>query len=189
MPVRNPNRALNMTHRRPSVRLALLSVLILGLGAGCHTPLVRTEAGSYESEPVERVVGDRDGIVKQVLLYVPNRIVDAIDMVHFGVGLGLNLGPDIRITKWGQLALQAGVGFGVGYDDRSHNPAWASAAATAALGPWRTGAGGGSAPSVGDWEIAVGINALKFGVDLAEILDFVLGWFFIDILEDDYGYN
>ena len=178
-----------MLNRRPSLRFTWLSTLVLVLGAGCHTPLISTEAGSYKSEPIERVVGERAGVGKQILLYIPNRVVDALDMVHAGVGIPLSIGPDIRITKWIQLALQAGVGVGVGWDDRSHMPAWASASATAAFGPWRSGVGAGGAPSIGDWEVGIGYSGLKFGVDLSEILDFVLGWFFIDILEDDYGYN
>lgn len=158
--------------------------------AGCHTPLIRTEAGSLEpSEPPYRETNERSGVVKQIALYLPNRIVDAFDMVSASVGVDLGIGFDVRVTRWVQLAAQAGVGVGVGYDDRSHRPAWANAAVTAAFGPWRGGAGAGSAPSLGDWEIGIASGANKFAVDLAEILDFVLGWFFIDLLEDDYGWS
>ena len=178
-----------MLNRRFPVRAALASALVLVLAAGCHTPLSATQAGSYETEDNERVVGEREGVGKQILLYIPNRLVDAFDMVHAGVGLGIPLGPDIRITKWLQLAFQAEVGVGFGWDGRSHPPGWATASVTTAFGPWRGGAGAGYAPHIGDWEVGVGLGATKVAVDLSEVLDFVLGWFFIDILEDDYGYN
>ena len=178
-----------MPNRRSPARTFLAATLVFALAAGCHTPLSATKAGSYESEPIERVVGTREGVGKQILLYLPNRIVDAFDMVHAGVGLGIPFGPDIRITKWLQLALQAEVGVGFGWDGRAHPPGWATSSVTSAFGPWRAGFGAGYAPHIGDWEVGVGLGANKVAVDLSEILDFVLGWFFIDILEDDYGYN
>ncbi|MFT5286648.1 MAG: hypothetical protein ACI8TQ_002818 [Planctomycetota bacterium] len=178
-----------MLNLRTVARFSISAVLILGLSTSCHTPLASTEAGSLVTERIDRDVSVREGFFTQILLYIPNRLVDAIDMVHFGVGVAIPVGVDVRITKWGQLALQAGVGVGIGYDDRSHSPAWASASATAAFGPFRTGAGTGSAPSVGDWEIGVGLPGMKIAIDLAEIVDFVLGFLFIDILEDDYGWS
>ena len=167
----------------------LLALALVLPTSGCHTPLVRTEAGSLESEEPYRQTNERSGVGKQIALYLPNRIVDTIDIVSLSVGLDLGLGFDVRVTRWLQFAAQAGVGVGVGYDDRSHRPAWANAATTVAFGPWRAGAGAGSAPSLGDWEIGIATGANKFAVDLAEVLDFVLGWFFIDILEDDYGWS
>lgn len=167
-----------------------IALIAMTFSFGCHTPLVRTEAGDLEaSEPAYRNTVERTGVAKQIALYIPNRIVDAVDIVSASVGLDLGLGFDVRVTRWGQLALQAGVGIGVGYDDRSHQPAWANAGATAALGPWRGGGGAGNAPSLGTWEIGLATGANKFAVDLAEIVDFVLGWFFIDILKDDYGWS
>lgn len=163
--------------------------LVLALAAGCHTPLIHTQAGSFESDDVPRVVSERPGVVRQVLLYVPNRIVDLLDVVHAGIGLGLGIGPDVRVTSYGQLALQAGVGVGLQWDDRAHSPGIANASATAALGPFRTGAGAGSAASIGQWEVGASAAGLKFAVDLEEVVDFVLGWFFVDFRRDDYGWE
>ncbi len=168
-----------------------LGLLVVALALGCHTPLIRTEAGSLESDgETARDVHERPGIGKQILLYLPNRIVDLVDTVHFPiVPLSVGVGPDIRITRWLQLSAQVGAGAAVGLDDRSHEFFWVNTSATAALGPWRTGVGIGTAPSLGDWEVGVAGGATKFAIDLAEIVDFVLGWFFIDVRKDDYGWE
>lgn len=43
--------------------------------------------------------------------------------------------------------------------------------------------------SVDDCEIGLGFAGMKVAVDAAEIVDFALGWFFLDILKDDYGWR
>jgi hypothetical protein len=82
-----------------------------------------------------------------------------------------------------------GAGIGVGWDDRFNHPVTAAAEATAAIGPWRGGFGVGNSPSIGDWEVGIAAPAAKIAIDLEEILDFVLGWFFIDFKRDDYGWE
>lgn len=168
-----------------------VSIGVLGLVGGCHTPMIWTEAGSYEHNDPYRPAHERSGVVKQVLLYLPNRIVDALEVVSFPIVWAQAPPPglDVRITRWGQLALQAYAGAAVGWDDRSHSPLWASAGTTAAFGPWRTGTGAGWVPSIGDWEVGVSFGATKVAIDLAEIVDFAAGWFFFDILRDDYGWS
>jgi hypothetical protein len=176
-----------------SIQRGALLVSLLApafLTAGCHTPLRHTAAGTFETTGEPRVVTARPGIAKQILLYLPNRIVDLFDIVKINfLPLGLSVGPDVRITRWGQVALQAGVGLGVQWDGRDHSPGVANASATAALGPFRTGGGAGEAASIGDWEVGVGYFGGKYAVDLSEVADFVLGWFFIDFKQDDYGWE
>jgi hypothetical protein len=171
-------------------RLLVCSLGLLLLATpSCHTPLKSTDPGSYETEDFDRYVSHRPGIGKQILLYLPNRIVDSFDIVKGSIGLGVPLGFDIRITKWFQLALQTGVGIGLTWDGRDHTPLTATALATAAFGPWRAGIGAGSAPRVGSFEIGWGGPAGKLVIDVAEIVDFILGWFFLDIIKDDYGWE
>jgi hypothetical protein len=168
---------------------ALLLALVAVLCAGCHLPLRRTHAGTKNTTGGPPPGWQRDGVAKQILLYVPNRIVDLLDIVKVGIGVGLAAGPDIRITQWGQLAVQAGIGAGVQWDGRDHKPGVYTAEATVAFGPWRTGAGVGHVASTRPFEIAIAGGGSKLGVDLAEIADFVLGWFFVDFQQDDYGWT
>jgi len=81
-----------------------------------------------------------------------------------------------------------GAGVGVNWDNRFARPTYAWAGATWAFGPWRGGAGAGQVANVGAWEVGLGGVGGQVVVDLAEVADFILGWFFIDILKDDYGW-
>jgi len=103
--------------------------------------------------------------------------------------LQLPIGFDVRITRWGQLALMAGGGAAIMWDGRDHVPGAANVSATAAFGPWRTGGGSGNAAHLGDFEIGWGGPVSKVVVDVAEIADFILGWFFVDFRRDDYGWE
>ena len=158
--------------------------------SSCHLPLAHTQAGTYKTTSVERHLTQWYGVAKQIALFLPNRIVDAFDIVKAGpLPVSIDLGIDLRVTRWGQLAANLGVGAGIQWDGRDHLPWNHAAAGTAAFGPWRTGFGAGRSARIGDWEIGLGFIAGKIVVDLAEILDFVLGWAYVDLLKDDYGWS
>ncbi len=181
--------------RTRTIALAAVATLVLALGSACHSPLKRTSGGDFVTTGEDRTVVAREGVGKQIALYLPNRIIDAVDIIHLGFGLDAGLLLDLRITRWGQLALLGGATAGWAWDGRDHDPNIHTAYWTAAFGPWRTGSGVGHGMPVQDWEIAyagpfiLGIGTGKIAVDLSEILDFALGVFFIDILEDDYGWT
>lgn len=179
-----------MCSNHKTVSAALIVSAALCLMPGCHTPLAHTAAGTFETDDVpKRVVVAREGAWKQVGLYLPNRLVDTVDMVHVALGLGAGTGLDIRLTKWCQLAAVAGAGAGVAWDGRDHSPLIYAAFASAAFGPWRTGVGVGETMSIRPWEIGFGGTGGKIAVDLAEVVDFLAGWVFLDPLEDDYGWT
>ena len=178
--------------RRVSVgpRVALLvGLLAVTLLTSCHATTRRTDGHWRVTEEEGRVVVSRPGVLEQVIYYIPNRIVDALDIVNVSVGVGVGIPLDIRITRWLQFALSPGTGIGWTWDGRADSGPSYTAGVTWAFGPWRGGVGTGRVANVGDWEVGIGGGAGgKFVIDLAETLDFVLGWFFIDILEDDYGW-
>jgi hypothetical protein len=171
-------------------RAFALLLTIMPICIGCHQPLRRVRAGDFRvlQKPYEQP-GFRSGVGRQIALYIPNRLVDLLEIGSASLGVGLGLGVDVRVTRWGQLAAMAGVGAAGHWDNRSTLPAVYGAAVTAAFGPWRTGAGAGVAAPINDWEIAVAGAVMKFGIDLAELTDFILGWAYVDILRDDYGYG
>ncbi|MCB9899387.1 MAG: hypothetical protein H6825_15380 [Planctomycetes bacterium] len=175
---------------RRGVRLAapILVFLASTLGA-CRSTVHRTDGHWNVTVEEPRVVLDRPGVVEQIVYYLPNRIVDAFDMINVSFGVGIGIPLDIRLTRWCQLALSPGTGIGWTWDGRADSDRFYTAGVTWAFGPWRGGVGTGRVSNVGDWEVGIGGGSGgKFVIDLAEVADFVLGWFFIDILEDDYGW-
>lgn len=45
-------------------------------------------------------------ILRQVLLWLPNRVLDLIDVFRIDVGVGPAAGGVVRITKWGQAGIR-----------------------------------------------------------------------------------
>ena len=82
-----------------------------------------------------------------------------------------------------------GAGVAINWDGRDHSPWGYAASGTAAFGPWRAGGGVGKTASIRPFEIAIAGPATKIAVDPAEMVDFLLGWFFLDIMKDDYGWS
>ncbi len=178
--------------RRFAAGLLCLSLLVIlaGGGAGCRTPLSITEAGTFETKEGNRWAGtERSGVLKQIALYLPNRFMDMLDIVRFSFGVGLPLGFDIRLTKWAQLAASINPGVGVGWQGRFHDPAVYGVPYTAAFGPWRAGTGAGRALEIGAFEVGVDLTPIKVAIDFAEVADMILGWFFLDIVVDDWGWD
>lgn len=177
---------------RSAVRWLAAAVAIgVGLGAGgCRTPLYHAEAGTFERKPDHRPEPyERRGVLEQIALFLPNRIVDALEIAHVSVGVGVPLGVDVRLTRWVQLGASANFGVGVGWNGRDSSPEIYTASYTAAIGPARTGTGSGRVLPIKDWEVGVDLVPFKVAVDLSEVLDFVLGWFYVDIKQDDWGWD
>jgi len=124
------------------------------------------------------------------LMYLPNRILDLLEIVRFGYGVGPGFGFDIRITKYGQLAAEVGLDAGIGWEGRLHKPFRYGKSATAAIGPLRTSIGDGETWKKSDFEIYVEYHALldviHITIDFAEIYDFFAGLLTFDPLNDDY---
>ena len=129
----------------------------------------------------------------QLLFYIPNRIFDVFDLVRARVRVGPGLAVDARVTKYGDLyaggysTLFVGlhgprtkprVPWPIGFESRAGIKA-TSVADVATQGP-----------SYGYGEVGVGFQAavvgIDVGVDVVEVLDLVLGFFFIDLTGDDF---
>jgi hypothetical protein len=140
-----------------------------------------------QPEPSGRSFGRR------LLFYVPNRIFDVFDLVRARLRVGPGFAVDARVTKYGDLYAGAYTTLFVGI----HGPR------TKPRIPWpigfeaRAGIKGTSladvateGPAYGYGEVGAGFQAaivgLDIGVDAVEILDLVLGFFFIDLTGDDF---
>lgn len=161
---------------------------------------------------------DRDAnFLIQLLLWAPNRVFDALDLVTFNVHLGLGAYANVHLTR----ALQAGAGFrgifGLGAHDQrivGINTEGEAGVAVLALGTetvsgsaagFPGGAAAGADKMIGlhrpssriyqsfrdYWAVGFGVTAGTVGADVdlhpVQLADFLLGVFFIDFAKDDYG--
>lgn len=133
------------------------------------------------------------GVVKNAVLYVPNRVFDLLDIVRLRVRVGPGISAGVRATRplSAYLGFHSSVFVGlpgprgrqkipwpVGYDLRS--------GAQASIADASTGTPYYDPLEVGleVQPIILGVNA---GIGVFEILDFFTGFVFIDLQGDDFG--
>jgi hypothetical protein len=137
------------------------------------------------------VVGEPP-IVVQVVMWPVNRVLDVVDIVRFGVGVGPGVGVDLRATQMGQASAMWGFVAGVGWQGRYNSPLVVDSRSFAAIGAVTVGSTG-IAPVFHwprtFWEIRAEAHALlvlgQVAVDLFEIFDFAAGILFFDPSHDD----
>jgi hypothetical protein len=123
----------------------------------------------------------------KVLLWIPNRILDLIDIFHVDVGVGASYGGVVRVSKWGQAGYRqmapASVRFGT----------FGRSVPVKVERDKESGFGSSfnSSPEreVCSGEIGVGADAFLVGayggICVDELADFVGGLFFFDFKKDD----
>jgi hypothetical protein len=140
-----------------------------------------------QPEPSGKSFGHR------LLFYIPNRVFDIFDLVRARVRVGPGIAIDARVTKYGDLyaggysslyvgvhgpRTKPGIPWPIGLESRAGIKA-TSVADVATKGP-----------AYGYGEVGAGFQAaivgIDVGVDVVEILDLVLGLFFIDLTGDDF---
>ena len=154
------------------------------------------EAGKDVEEKVEEAKAEgeeeKEGtLLGAVLLYIPNRIFDAVEIARAGVNVGIGLGVDMRITWLAQLALQTDTSVGLGFQGFRHLPVCARLAhSVAAVGPMKKPSVDMMSWPVNPYDVRVELFALLAGahaaVDLEAVVDLVLGFFFLDPSGDDF---
>lgn len=141
---------------------------------------------AIKSEPESRAQS-RSPWWAQVLLWIPNRVMDFIDIFKVDAGVGPSFGAVVRITRYGQ----------VGY--RSVSPLSVRAGLFGRRVPFMLenssefGIGPGYVSSddrkVCKGEIGVGADLFLAGayggVCVDELMDFIAGIFFLDVSGDD----
>lgn len=176
---------------RSSALLFLCPVLFACSSIPALTPLASITqedeelqyAGSEEEEEEDR------SVFVHILLYVPNRVIDAFDIVRAGVSVGPGIGVDLTATEWLNATLMAKASVGVGYQTLRHLPVEAAAYTMVGAGPVKLAADPGL-----DWyrssgEFRVEVHAVIVGahavVEPFEIFDLLAGFLFFDPLDDD----
>jgi len=147
--------------------------------------------------PVSALAGEAESSGKslghRLLFYIPNRIFDVFDLVRARVRVGPGLAVDARVTKYGDLYAGGYSTLFVGIHGPRTKPripwpigfeARAGIKATSLADVATEG------PAYGYGEVGVGFQAaivgVDVGVDVVEVLDLVLGLFFIDLTGDDF---
>ncbi|MHC4473807.1 MAG: hypothetical protein ACYS99_22960 [Planctomycetota bacterium] len=166
------------------MREILLLLLLLPLLTGCALTNGNGEEGDTEDEEDEG-----RPFLMEVLFYFPNRALDALDLARFGVDVGLGVGVDVRATKYLQAVAMTRSTIGVGYQTLRHMPIQTGAYTAVGAGPVNLDLG--DTPWYrSDTDLRAEVHLLLVGahaaVDPAEILDLLLGFLTIDIMDDDY---
>ena len=131
------------------------------------------------------------GAGKKILFYLPNRILDLLEVVRLGVHVGPGIGLDVRASRFIQLAADTSANVGVAWQGRDKLPVVSQIYHTMALGPVRVGTGTGLRYKHTASETSLVANAGLVGFlaayDSMELLDFVFGWTTYDLKKDDWG--
>ena len=150
---------------------------------------IRTSANYSETDTEE------GNIFISILLYLPNRILDLMDIFRARLRIGPGIAAGIRITDAGDLYLGSYVSMYAGLPGprgrklprspigvESYNGAEISLAAAT------TGFGVGPEYTFSEvgLDAQIALVGFAFSIDPAELVDFVAGIFTIDIMDDDY---
>ena len=168
------------------LRRVLLATLILGLSLGSSYAVAEERPDTQEED---------NSLLQDVLLYVPNRIFDFVDIFRLRARVGPGFAVDVRATELVNLyagtyaTVFAGlpgprqrttIPIPVGLE--SHNGVSVSVADVTADG----GIGPDYSPSEFGLGFQLAIIGVDFGVDPLEIVDFIAGIACIDMQSDDF---
>ena len=168
------------------------------------------------SNYTDRIASDGSSIAWGILLYLPNRILDVLDLLNVETGVSAGVGVNVNVTEYGALGAQISAGEVLIGLDRRHLSSRASIRESVEIFPFELGAMGEAHASTGGaraiaytkagiksplddvyqksrdfWAIGAEVQlipmAFKVGIHPVEMVDLLAGFFFIDILNDDLG--
>ena len=131
----------------------------------------------------------------QVLLYIPNRILDFLDIFRIRARIGPGLGLGIRATKYAQVYLGSYASIygglpGPRMRQLPKSPIGLETYSGAALSVLDGTVDGGYGPDYSPTEVGVNLHLAIIGIDVeidpVEIVDFVGGIATFDLRDDDY---
>jgi hypothetical protein len=122
-----------------------------------------------------------------VLLWLPNRVMDLVDVVKMDVGAGPAVGGVVRVTRYGQLGYRDVDPISVRFGAMGRrSPVLVERTPEKGIGP---GFVSSKERKVCPGEIGVGLDAFVVGgyagICVDELLDFAAGLFFLDPAQDD----
>jgi len=155
-----------------------------------------SEKSSTTAGTDKEIEEDQEGhsFIVGTLLYIPNRVLDILDIFRLRVRVGPGIAVGVRATKVAQayLGTYASVYAGLpGPRLRSFpkSPVGLESNNGASLSVVDATVGGGIGPDYSPTEFGAGLHlaiiGFDFGIDPLEIVDFATGILTIDIREDD----
>jgi len=146
---------------------------------------VSPKQGWEKLEPTQK--GEGSPFWSQVLMWIPNRVLDLIDVFRVDVGVGPSFGAVVRVTKYGQLGFREVMPASIRVGDFGRQmPVLLETSNEFGVGPAYVNS---ADRNVCVGELGVGADALVAGayagVCVDEFADFVAGLFFIDLKDDD----
>lgn len=124
----------------------------------------------------------------QALLWIPNRIVDFIDIFRIDIGVGPSIGAVARITRWGQMGYRGmmPVSYRIGDFGREY-PMMVESSNEFGFGPLYVQS---KDRDICAGELGAGADLFIIGayggICVEELADFITGLVFIDIMDDDF---
>ncbi|MDZ4784772.1 MAG: hypothetical protein SGJ02_01720 [bacterium] len=83
----------------------ILTSLIVTSNCFCEDAPISSNQG-WDPTIFDRKEEQEEGSLSRVLWWLPNRVLDLIDIFHVDVGAGPTLGGVIRVTKYGQAGIR-----------------------------------------------------------------------------------
>jgi hypothetical protein len=175
-----------------SRRVLPLSLLLLAACASAPLPVAPGEAAGAVAPALDD--DDSGGLVSGILLYLPNRVFDLLDVVRARLRLGPGVALDLRATEFADLYLGAYTSVFVGIPGPRGEPEinWPfgiESLAGAELSVADASTGAGTDPGYGSFEFGLGLQALLVGFDVGvdpwEAVDFLAGILTLDPGGDD----
>jgi len=156
---------------------------LAGMGAGLIAS-GEEEPNDETGEPEERP------FLVDLLLYLPNRLLDAGDLVRAGVSVGPGMGIDLTATEWANVSLMTKTSAGLGYETLRHLPVELAAYTAVGAGPVKVHPEAGLTWYRSPGDIRVEVHLLIVGAHAAvepfEMGDFIVGFFGLDPMDDDF---
>lgn len=156
---------------------------------------VASESDGEKSEKEESKEKEEHSLLHKILCYLPNRILDATDLVRARVRVGPGVAVDARATKFVRVGLGSYLSLYGGLPGPRQRPmprspigfeAYSGASLSVAEASFKTGFEPGYSPSEVGAGVHLGIVGLDIGVDPLEAVDLLTGLVGIDIIGDDF---
>jgi len=98
----------------------------------------QTLCNLYDASLEKVVAAGAWAVWKRILFFLPDRLLDCLDMVSGGVGIGGGLGAEVHVTRWAGLGLGAQAALGMlWYYNRNLTPPIPMYAVLAIAGPFQ----------------------------------------------------
>lgn len=164
---------------------AAVAILALSLSA---TPAAASDAGRERRD-------DGPGVVHRVVTYLPCRVLDLLDVVRLRARIGPGAAVDVRATEAADFFIGSYWSVYAGLPGPRGRrlpklPVGLETLTGIELSTVDLTAGAVPGPGYSATEFGLGVHALVLGLDVGfdpvELADFLTGFFFVDLRDDDF---